>query len=447
MIQSNEAKELNARIIEKAMKKGADGCDVITQNGQSFSLSSQGGNIDKYNVSSSQITGIRIIKAKKVGLSYSESLDDSALSLMIDQALANSDFNAVNEHESIEKAGEGDYVETDGEIFQEDNTAVDDKIALAVRLEKDVVNFSDDIATSPSNGYGESSFCEAYSNHLGTYWYHRERAFQCYTSALTKKGEKQATYGQGSVARSFGALEAEKCIKDAVEIAIPLTEAKSVPGGSYDIIFDTDQLASFIGCFSAAFSGKTAMEGMNREKLGEKIASESLNLQDTPNYKDGFYCSKFDDEGFRRSNLPIIEGGILKNLMHNSVSGHFFKAASTGHGARSPKSPLSVGGTQFVFGPGESSENDVCSGKYIKVLSLMGLHSGTNWVSGEFSLALEGILYNQGSIDQYVKDVTISGNFYELIARIEGVGNIVHASTSRGFFAPTIRFGQVAIAS
>ena len=84
-----EIKDFLKKTIDKATDAGANECDLILSKGKSLSLSAQDKKLDKYNVSSSQLMGIRTIKDNKVGISYTESMSDEAIELMIKNSLEN----------------------------------------------------------------------------------------------------------------------------------------------------------------------------------------------------------------------------------------------------------------------------------------------------------------------------------------------------------------------
>ena len=167
MIEQN--KKVLEGIISKALDAGAEACDLILANGNSFSVSVQQGNIDKYKVSSSQIMGIRTIKEGKVGISYSEIINDDAASRMISQALENSRFSSVDSYQTITHKRSSDYIEDSNKIYREDNTETQDKINLALHLEKEPRNESF-VQSVPYNGYSDGEAHQYYMNHLGTFY-------------------------------------------------------------------------------------------------------------------------------------------------------------------------------------------------------------------------------------------------------------------------------------
>ena len=102
--------------------------------------------------------------------------------------------------------------------------------------------------------------------------------------------------------------------------------------------------------------------------------------------------------------------------------------------------------TQLVIDKGNASKSELYKGDVLKVIALKGLHSGTNAVSGHFSLALEGVMVKDGVEGQMVKDVTLSANFYDILNGIQAIGSTLEASSGRGFFSPEIRFSGMSVA-
>lgn len=447
-MSKNSLRTLSEKVINYALEKKVDGCDIIAAEGKAFSLSAQNGDIDKYKVSSSNVLGLRIIKDKRVGISYSESMEEDSALQMVDQAIEGSLFSGVDEYQTISYKSEKDYVESNPDLYQEDNTPVEQKIDLTLMLESKVLGGDKRAKSSPYNGYSDNESFSIYMNHLGTYCSQLDKSFSCLTSVLAEEDGRQAIFAEFANARLFSELDADKCVNESLKYAIPLLKGKSVQTGKYDIIFSTDQWDQLFNCFMSSFSAKAAKEGKSRfkEKLNEKVADSIITITDVPKYAQGFSYSAFDDEGLPRQDLTLIEKGVLKNFYHNTATAHYFQTKSTGHGARSPKGSLGVAGTQLVLQVGETSETDITSGDFIEVIGLQGLHSGTNAISGHFSLAIEGIYYKGGQVHQYVRDVTISGNFFQLLEGVVAVGDQLHANSSRTFFSPKIRFSNISAA-
>ena len=443
-----QGRELCFKVIDMAQSLGVQQCDVILQRGKSLALNAQGGRIDKTKVSSAQVLGIRVIQDQKIGIAASESLEPRALQLLVKQALECSLYAGTDPWQLIEQKNPIDILDMAESVNQPDLASMQEKVDLTLRLEQEVLKADKRIRNSPYNGYADGEGEAYYANHLGTFCYQKERSFSCYTSALASVDAVQSMYSGSSVSRSFTGLDLDFCIRQSTEIALQLLQAKPIATGRYDVIFETDELDSLLGAFLGAFSAKSAMEGVGfyREKIDHSIADLGLTIRDCPQYAAGFSPSLYDDEGRTRKDCVIVEKGVLKSFFHNSATARFYKVANTAHAARSPRGSLGTSSTQLVIDTGAASHDELYQGQVLKVMSLKGLHSGTNAVSGYFSLAVEGFLMRNGQKEQVVKDVTISGNFYELLKQIVSMGRNLEASTSHGFFSPEIRFGGLSVA-
>lgn len=445
-MERQQAGQLIDKVLDMATKTPGTQADVLLHRGQSLSLSAQNGKIDKTSVSSSQIIGLRYIHDQRVGVSYTESFDDASLVRLIANAANNARFAAPNPYEHIEVSGQ-EFVETDASYNQPDNASIQEKMALTLELESAVKKDSR-VKSSPYNGYADGVGEMYYGNHLGTHAYHRERSFSCGTSALASEGDKQAMFYDRVRARTFHELDVQRVAQRTLAHAIPLLDAKPIPTGEYDVVFDINALRALLGCFASVFSAKAAKEGKSswKDKLGATVADQRLTWRDVPAYAKAFSHSGFDDEGTARKDLTLIKDGVLQSFYHNTATAQFFKTKTTGHASRSPQGALGVSGTQWVIEPGQDDDASLFSGRVLKVFNLQGLHSGTNAITGHLSLGAEGFLLEDGKEVQSVKNITVAGNLFTLLQSIAAVGRTLQADTMDDFFSPMIRFKGLRIA-
>ena len=57
------------------------------------------------------------------------------------------------------------------------------------------------------------------------------------------------------------------------------------------------------------------------------------------------------------------------------------------------------------------------------ITDLAGLHSGANTVSGDFSLAAKGFYVENGKKSFPVEQITVAGNYFDLLKNITAIGN------------------------
>ena len=208
-----------------------------------------------------------------------------------------------------------------------------------------------------------------------------------------------------------------------------------MPAGTYRIILRHDAAQSLLRTFCGIFSAENAQQGLSllKGREGEKIAADCVTLMDDPLLEGGFDSAPFDGEGVASKTKAVVENGVLKTLLHNRKTAKKQGVASTGNALRPGLSaPITVAPTNFFFKPGDKTlaelEADMSDGLVITDLS--GLHAGANMTSGDFSLLSKGYLLKGGKRVQPVEQITIAGNFYDVLKNIRAIGSdlIVPAS-------------------
>lgn len=443
---NSELKNNLEKIINYAKGFGADASDAILNTGTSFSVSAQNKEIDKYKISGSSVIGIRAIKDQKVGISYTESMDEESLKVAAKNAVENAKNSDINEFETISISSDKDLI-TKG-FSSKDTTSIQEKIDFCLRLENEVKERDSRVQAVPYNGLSEIESETYYLNSLGTFGFDNEYYMSCYTSALIKEAQNNSMHYHGVIGRSLKELDVESCVKESLEHASNWLNAGPVKTGHYDIIFAADQFVDVFNCFSNIFSAKAAWDKLNpfADKLGKSVAHSELSVMDMPMYKDAFFKYEFDSEGMIRSDLALIENGKLNSFYHNCATANYFKTKTTGHASRGPRSSMGVGGTNRVIKAGETAEKDVVSGEYIELHSLQGLHSGANAISGEFSFGASGYLCKDGKRIKPIKGITVAGNYHHMLMKIKAIGDVIHANTDKSFFAPKICFEKLSVA-
>ena len=432
------------QVIDLVKAAGASG-DLIIDQGESLSLKASDGELEEYKVSSSQIFGLRVIKDGKVGTAYSEAADSDALSSLVEQALTNASFTAIEVHENI-LSNEVTLKTDDLVLCPAEEVSIDDKVNFALKIESDLAA-KDRVKNVPYNGVQDNTTQRHIFSSAGLNAYSKSRMCAGYAYALIEQGDKNAMEGIGQAARLFAALDANDIVEKAYTNTLNILDGSPVPSGHYDVIFDEEVQASLFGVFTLMFSGKSAKDGVNpmREKLGDSIADTRLNITDQPLSTEGFGYQLFDAEGTATQSTPLIVNGTLNTLIHNSATASFFDMQTTGHAARGPKSTMGVGLHQLEIAAGQDSQTDLFSGKYLMLTDLTGMHSGANAISGDFSFGASGFLYEDGQLRQPVRGVTVAANFYDMLNKIALIGDKQFWNWEKSALMPHVRFTDLAI--
>lgn len=434
-------KNVLERVINELTDHKAE-ADLFYATSKSLKMSSQKGAISTYNVSSSQILGVRAIKDGRVGISYTESMDDESVSLLIKQALQNAETSEQNPDERI--------LHLNGEIRDEMNlpeTPVDIayKTEKALELEAKPKAMDQRVVSVPYNSYSESEYASQYLSSRGRSALYSDKSYSITASALLDDKGKKANYYDFHTAHVFNDLQWDRVVENSLFHARNLLEEKTLPTGKYPVMFTTDSLKEIIGCFSNFYSAKSALDKMNpwASKIGEEVITKDLSIEDHPLFDRSFRISKFDSEGVERKPMYLIQDGVLKNFYHNSVTAKKMNTVTTGHAARGPASSLNVGGTDLII---RGKNKKPLPQKYLEVIEMAGLYSGANRVTGNFSVAVKGYVYENGKRTMTFGNITLSGNLMEMLKRAEVVGDELLASTDESFFSVPLLFDGLSIA-
>lgn len=416
--------------------------DLILSTSKSLKMSSQNGSISEYKVSSSQMLGIRVIKNGAVGISYTEALDNDSLKYMVNQAIQNAESNEPNPNEKILDLN-GSL--SDEAFYPESETDIALKTKKALELESEVKARDPRVVAVPYNSYSENEYQSLYLTSKGRSTTYSDKIYSITSSALLDDKGKKANYYDYNLAHTFNELQWNKVVETSLFHARNILDAKTLPTGKYHVRFSPDSLKSLMECFSNFYSAKSAMDKVNpwANKIGEQVISKDITLEDQPLYSQAFRTSLFDSEGVKHRPLTIIQDGTLKSFLHNSVTANNFKTETTGHASRGASSSLNVSGTHFVI---NGKNQKPLAPKYLEVIQMDGLYSGANRVTGNFSVAVKGYLWENGQKSMTFGNITLSGNLIELLKNVEVVGSEIETSTDLSFFSVPLMFNDLSIA-
>ena len=434
-------KDLMQKVLNQVTDKKAE-ADLMFSSSKSLKMSSEKGEISTYNVAGTQILGIRVIKDGRVGLSYTESMDEESLGLMVTKALQNAETTEQNEDEKILNLS-GSM--SDEHCLPEEEVHINTKTAKALELDVEMRKLDSRITAVPYNSYSEQDYLSHYMSSKGRFTTYKDKSYSIVSSAVMDDKGKKSSYYDSHTAHVFKDLKFQKIIDTAYFHAKNLLEEKTLPSGKYNVRFTEDCLQNLFGCFSNFYSAKSAMDKMNpwASRIGEEVISKDLSITDHPSFERSFRMSKFDSEGVERRPLQLIQDGVLKTLYHNSVTAHHFKTTTTGHAARSATSPLGVYGTDLLI---QGKNVKPMPGKYLEVIQVDGLYSGANRVTGDFSVAIKGYVWEQGQRVGTFGNITLSGKMMELLKNVEVVGSEMAPSTDESFFSVPLIFHGVSVA-
>lgn len=442
-----DKKALIDKLFQLGKERGLEDMEVSYDSGTSFSLKVFKKEIDGYSLEQSDVLKFRGIYNGKLGSSYTEKVDESSIELLVNDAIENAKI--ISSEDQVEIfAGSKEYKEVVTYNPEHEKVSEIEKIEFAKKLEEIAYSLDSRVSTVSASNYIDGSSESMLYNSKGLNLQSKSNFIVSYVGVVVKEGEDIKSKYAFVSGRDFSKFCPEKLAKEAVEEALSMLGAKSIKSGNYPIIIRNDTMGDLLSAFTGIFSAENVQKDLSllKGKLNQKVASEKLNLVDDPFMEDGLASSAYDAEGVACTFKNVIENGVLKTYLYNLKTAKKDNVESTGNSLGGS----GIGPSNFYIKNGDKSLDEIIASidNGLLITDLAGLHSGLNAISGDFSLSSSGYEIENGKIKRPVEQITIAGNFFEMLNGIEEIGNDIKFGTpGRSYIGcPSIKFKSLAVA-
>jgi TldD protein len=166
---------------------------------------------------------------------------------------------------------------------------------------------------------------------------------------------------------------------------------------------------------SSAFSGR----------LGQRVAAEGVTVVDDGTIADRRGSLNIDDEGNTTQRTVLIENGILKGYLQDSLNARLMGVAPTGNGRRESFAHLPIPrmtNTMMLAGKHDPAEIIKSVKKGIYAANFGG--GQVDITSGKFVFSMsEAYLIEDGKVTRPIKGATLIGNGPDALTRVSMIGN------------------------
>ena len=166
---------------------------------------------------------------------------------------------------------------------------------------------------------------------------------------------------------------------------------------------------------SSAFSGR----------LGQRVAAKGVTVIDDGTIADRRGSLNIDDEGNPTQRNVLIEDGILKGYMQDSLNARLMGVAPTGNGRRESFAHLPLPRmTNTMMLAGEHDPQEIL-GSVKKGIYAANFGGGqVDITSGKFVFSMsEAYLIEDGKVTRRIKGATLIGNGPDALTRVSMIGN------------------------
>jgi TldD protein len=255
---------------------------------------------------------------------------------------------------------------------------------------------------------------------------------RCSVSVIVEENGKREQGGAGGGGRfDFAYFDDEvlqRYAKEAVHQAVVNLHAEPAPAGQMTVVLGSGWPGILLheavghgleGDFnrkgSSAFSGR----------IGQRVAAKGVTVIDDGTIADRRGSLNFDDEGNPTQRNVLIEDGILKGYMQDSLNARLMGVAPTGNGRRESFAHLPLPrmtNTMMLAGEHDPQEIIQSVKKGIYAANFGG--GQVDITSGKFVFSMsEAYLIEDGKVTRPIKGATLIGNGPDALTRISMIGN------------------------
>ena len=434
-------------LIKRSKEYGFDEASVNYSDHESMSLDILNGEVSSYENSRDSGITFRGLKDGQMGTCSTNIIDDNTIDYLLSGAMENCLVLDDEDPDFI-------YCDPDNKelYFSQMSDAYDKNTYerfkdLGLKIEKAILDIDPSVEQVDYLSIACSRGPAMMLNTKGLSAYTDEDGISLYAGARASKDGVVKSGGHFWIGKDIDDFDLDKFTETVKDNLITKFGASSVKSGNYDVVFRNDAFVSLFRSFFSNFSSYSIKKGLSllAGKVDTQIASEVFTLEEIPMYEKALTKIPFDTEGVLTYNKSIIEKGIFKTALYNLKTANKEGRKSTGNGFGG-----SIGVSNLVVTPGELDLDGLMNkvGNGLIITDVSGLHAGVNPISGDFSLLSEGFLITEGKRGRPVEQITISGNFYDLMMKITDVGNdMINIPGSRGeFFCPSVIIKDISIA-
>jgi PmbA protein len=422
---------LASSVVEKAQP--GEGMEVYVVRGSETEVRAYEGSVESLTSADSSGVGIRVVlegteeEGSRLGFAWAGSLDPAVIEAALADARDNARYATPDPDVVLARPDGASVVEQD--LWDDGVTAtpMDDKIALALELERATRAADDRVRQVSSADYSDERAEMALASTTGIRSSARRTTAFVSVDAIAGVGADTQTGTGFSVGRAPADLDPEEAMGEAVQRATRLLGAQKAQSGRYTVVFDPRVVSTLLSVMASALSGEAVVKGRSffAGRIGESVANAAVTLVDDPTDSRAFSASTYDAEGLACRRNVLISDGMLRMFVFDTVSARRAQMQSTGSAVRGGFAGTpSAGCRALVLQPGTKGAEDILAsvGEGLYVQSVTGIHSGVNTVSGDFSVGAEGLMIRAGALAEPVREVTVASTLQRMLQSIVEIG-------------------------
>jgi TldD protein len=416
------------RLLAVAMARGGDFAEVYLERTINTAVVLEEARIKSAQTGLVQGVGVRVISGAKVGYAYSDDLDDAALLRAASTAAMIAQGGGSEQSFKVSRAPAPTYYKVPTPLADVDVAA---KAALVLRADRAARAF-DSRVKQVSGSYVDLTKRIAVANTLGFYTEDTQDLCRIGVRVVAegkKKELRTGMYGGGGRVpfSHFDTFTPEQVAREAARQAVATLGAAECQAGPQTVVLAPGWSgillheavghgleADFIRKGTSLFAGK----------LGQKVASDLVTVIDDGTVASSRGSINVDDEGLPGERKVLIEKGVLKGYMYDSLNARLMGQRSTGSGRRESFKHMPLPRmTNTYLAPGDHAPEDIIK-EVKKGLYCANFGGGqVDITNGNFVFEVsEAYQIEDGRLGRPVKNAILIGVGPEALKNVSRVG-------------------------
>ena len=417
-----------ARALSDIHSHRVDYSDLYFQYSCSEGWSLEEGIVKTGSFSIDQGVGVRAVSGEKTAFAYSDSLSPDAL------------MSSARAVRTIARQGAGRRrvdggIETPHRLYAAvnpvDSLSAPDKVALLERIERMARAADPEIIQVMAGLAAEYDVILVAGSDGRLVADVRPLVRLSLTVIAERKGRREMGHGGGG-GRTGLAYFTDEVLRGYVERAVHEArvnlEARPAPAGQMAVVLGS----GWPGILLHEAVGHGLEGDFNRKgssvfsgRIGERVASRGVTVVDDGTLADRRGSLNVDDEGHPTQRTVLIEDGILRGYMQDSMNARLMKQAVTGNGRRESYAHLPMPRmTNTYMLAGRDDPKDIIASVDRGLYAVNFGGGQVDITSGKFVFsASEAYMIENGRVTYPVKGATLIGSGPEAMGRISMIGN------------------------
>ena len=444
LLDQSALTDLAQRLVEAAIRAGADAADAVAVRGVSQGVEIRDGKVEESERAEGDDVGLRVLIGRKQAVVSTNDIRADVATLAA-RAVAMARIAPEDKYAGLADPSLLAKEFPDLDLLDPAAPSVEElerraRAAEAAGLAVKGVTKSG--GASASAGIGgmvlvtSTGFCGAYL---------RSSQGISMTAIAGEGTGMERDYDFTSAIHATDLASPESIGRTAGERAVARVNPRKVATCKVPVVFDPRVSSSLVGHLIGAINGASIARKTSflKDRMGQQLFDASVSIVDDPLRVRGLRSQPFDAEGVSVRPLSFIENGVLTSWVLDSATARELGLATNGRAHRGVSSSPSPGAYNLHMTAGKATPaeliGDIKEGFY--VTDLIG--SGVNGVTGDYSRGASGFWIENGKLGYAVSEVTIAGHLLDIFKSLRCANDL---EFKYGVNAPTVRIEGLTVA-